>query len=117
MSLAMAALCVVKPSPGRGDGVFATRYIAPETEILSERPAYVIHKPAPSTTPADVHRVYEKLSTKQKQRFMNLHEGRRPYESKIFRIHKANAFGNGEESYVCMKNIQAQSLLRGKGQA
>ncbi|KAK2738649.1 hypothetical protein FQN57_006967 [Myotisia sp. PD_48] len=44
----------LRPSPGKGWGVFATRQIRREEVLLREKPLFVIGKPAGEVTEMDV---------------------------------------------------------------
>lgn len=64
----------LKPSPGQGWGVFATRQIARGATILKERPLFVIRKPHPYITANDVWRAFQQLPPRQQQQFLLLRD-------------------------------------------
>ncbi|KAG7286671.1 hypothetical protein NEMBOFW57_008982 [Staphylotrichum longicolle] len=64
----------LKPSPGQGWGVFATRQIARGATILKERPLFVIRKPHPYITADDVWRAFQQLPPRQQQQFLLLRD-------------------------------------------
>ncbi|KAK4496746.1 hypothetical protein PRZ48_012729 [Zasmidium cellare] len=90
----MKPLYIVKDSPGKGRGVFATQSISPGTKIMKDPVSIKILKDPVSINETDVNKALRLLSSNDQARFMALHEGSRPYPSKAFRIYKANAFGS-----------------------
>lgn len=82
----------IKTSPGKGRGIFATKAIASGTMIMKDRVAMKVHKMGPSIREADVMKRFDLLSKANQERFLELHEGNRQYESKIFRIWKGMYF-------------------------
>ncbi len=64
----------VKPSPGRGWGVFATRRIERGATILREEPLFVIHKPTPQIREQDIWQAVLQLSPDKKQQFLLLRD-------------------------------------------
>ena len=56
-------------------------------------------------TDAQVYDAIKVLSKNDCIAFLQLHEGDLPYIKKPMRIYKANAFGNGEESWVSIARI------------
>lgn len=88
----MAKMYAIKTSPGKGRGIFATKAIASGTMIMKDRVAMKVHKMGPSIREADVMKRFDLLSKANQERFLELHEGNRQYESKIFRIWKGMYF-------------------------
>lgn len=80
-------LYAIKPSPGKGRGIFATKAIPAGTNVMKDRIALQVQKAGPSVREEDVLKGFEKLSPADQQRFLELHDGHRQY-NKIFRIWK-----------------------------
>lgn len=99
---------VVQPSPGKGEGVFARRNLAPGTVILSEQARCKISKPGIDITENDVLEAYQKLNAADQKRFMGLHESHRLLSSKLLRVYKANCFrtkDDGTELFLEISKI------------
>lgn len=96
---------VVQPSPGKGEGVFARRNLAPGTVILSDQATCKISKPGIHITEKDVLEAYQKLNTADQKRFMALHESHRLLNSKLLRIYKANCFRTNDDGTVLFLEI------------
>lgn len=79
---------VVKASPGKGRGIFATKHIAAGTTIFRDRVALSIPEDGPSIREEDVVKGYHRLSKADQAQFLSLHDGKRHYNNKIFRIWK-----------------------------
>lgn len=96
---------VVQPSPGKGEGVFARRNLAPGTVILSDQATCKIFKPGIHITENDVLEAYQKLNAADQERFMGLHESHRLLSSKLLRIYKANCFRTNDDGTVLFLEI------------
>ncbi|SMR60977.1 unnamed protein product [Zymoseptoria tritici ST99CH_1A5] len=120
----MSKLYTIKDSPGKGRGVFATQAIRAGTVIIKESPGLQL-PPVSSrdytdiVTPDFVQSVFDKLPKASQTRFLSLHEGSRPYPSKVFRIYKANVFLNPDSvaavyfdisiiNHSCVRNSQME---------
>lgn len=80
----------------KGRGVFATHDIKPGEPIMTDRMAMKITKSQPRIQDHELQRAFNTLTPDQKARFLKLHEGHRPFQSKMMRVYKANAFGSGQ---------------------
>ncbi|WEW59470.1 hypothetical protein PRK78_004944 [Emydomyces testavorans] len=70
----------LKPSPGKGWGVFARRRIERGATILREKPLFVIQKPHQAIMGVDVRAAVQQLAPSEKQQFLNLRDnGSRPF--------------------------------------
>ncbi|OAA54837.1 oxysterol-binding protein [Niveomyces insectorum RCEF 264] len=115
-SSSSSPLWAVRPSPGKGFGLFATRRIPKHTRVLVEAPLFVIDPPAPlppdtssSTSPstdydahrrfaamlARIHAGFDGLAPADQARYAALHEHRFPGEparGRLFYIFRSNAY-------------------------
>jgi hypothetical protein len=74
----------MKPSPGKGRGLFAAKHIRKGTHVLVETPLLVVSPPALvpgmgyslSAMAAGVEREYSRLSPEQQQEYLSCHEQR-----------------------------------------
>jgi SET domain-containing protein len=88
------SLYTVRASPGKGEGVFATKDISPGTIIMKDKRIMVLHRrDFQQLDPSQVHRAFDSLLQTELERFMKLHEGQRALPTKLMRIYKANAWG------------------------
>ena len=87
----------LKPSEGKGDGVFATEDIQPGTVLMVSPEDMVLQKPY---SDEDVRAAFEHLDETEQQLYLDLSEGENAYETKLRRIFAANAFSNN--MYACM---------------
>lgn len=62
----------LKPSPGKGWGVFATANIQKGSVILQEKPLFVIYKPYDNITEIDIHNSFNNLTSHEKALFLSL---------------------------------------------
>ncbi|KAK3722767.1 hypothetical protein LTR37_002339 [Vermiconidia calcicola] len=99
----MASLYAVKPSPDKGLGVFATRPVKPGTVIIRDHVSMKIRRPEYDVTSQHVQSAFDALSKEDQAAFMALHEGNLPYNTKLLRIYKANAFGDEVHAWVYLK--------------
>ena len=112
----MGKLYNVKESPGKGKGVFAKKAIPAGTVIMRDRPAMKVDCGTRQPTDDEVKQAFNKLDKDQQQQFITLHEGHRPFKTKLLRIFKANCFGaEGTEAvylnisrinHACMPNAE-----------
>ncbi|KAK5709710.1 hypothetical protein LTR17_019529 [Elasticomyces elasticus] len=96
----------LKESAGKGLGIFATEDLEPGTIIMRDCVLMKVYKPDyRSPDEALVIAAYNALDKKQKDSFLRLHEGSRPYGSKVMRIYMANSFRSRTEfsNYVLPK--------------
>ncbi|KAK3112661.1 SET domain-containing protein 5 [Teratosphaeriaceae sp. CCFEE 6253] len=106
----MESQCVdVRPSPGKGNGVFVVSQISPGTTVCAERKVLIIAKQQPSEiTDQDVRQAFDKLSRAQRKQYLELHEGhQRPGETRKDRIYRANCLGSGGKCWMafCLSRI------------
>ncbi|KAK5688848.1 hypothetical protein LTS10_000827 [Elasticomyces elasticus] len=100
----MALLYEIRESPGKGRGVFATEDIEPGTVIMEEpRVMYVRKSQHRALTQEEVHGAFDDLSAPEKVRFLALHEGSRPYPSKIMRIYMNNTFRDEFDNFLLLE--------------
>ncbi|KAI6843024.1 hypothetical protein KC340_g1253 [Hortaea werneckii] len=84
----------IKPSLERsGLGVFAARTIPPGTVIMHDRAIMKLKLKHVQFTDEEVRDSFNLLSDADKIRVLKLHEGHRPFKTKLMRIYKANSFG------------------------
>lgn len=84
----------IKPSLDRGGlGVFATRTIPPSTIIMHDRAIMKLKLKHIQFTDEEVRDSFNLLCDADKIRVLKLHEGHRPFKTKLMRIYKANSFG------------------------
>ncbi|PGH17867.1 hypothetical protein AJ80_04691 [Polytolypa hystricis UAMH7299] len=82
----------LKPSPGKGWGVFATRSIGRGDMILREKPLFVIRKPHEEITEEDVYTAFKQLVPSEKQQFMCLRDNGSKLFTQMTHIHAENSF-------------------------
>jgi len=94
----------IKPSPGKGNGVFATKAISPGSTILRDVPVMQINRQQSETAEQDVQQAFNRLSKANQRKLLDLHaaeaNGANAGKSKLYRIHKDNAFGEEESSFM-----------------
>ncbi|GAB1729414.1 hypothetical protein NU195Hw_g4365t1 [Hortaea werneckii] len=84
----------VKPSPKRGGlGVFASRTITPGTVIMHDPAVMKLKLKHIQFTDEEIRESFNLLSDTDKIRVLKLHEGHRPFKTRLMRIYKANSFG------------------------
>lgn len=94
----------LRPSPGKGWGVFATGNLTPGNLIFEERPLFVVRKPHKCITELDIQAGFHQLPPRQKQQFLYLRDnGTREFTSmeKAFR----------EDSFAVATNPPAHGLF------
>ncbi|KAK5697290.1 hypothetical protein LTR97_007426 [Elasticomyces elasticus] len=97
----MAIIYEIKDAPGKGRGVFAAQDIKSGTVIMEDRKMMEIKKePSQLVTERDVQQAFKALSKRQQEQFMQLHQGDRPYPSKVMRIFVANNTKSGNNSFI-----------------
>ena len=99
----MAEPYVIKPSPGKGEGVFATRDIESGEVVMRDQERMKIERRGVDVTDEQVSKAFEALSIEDQSTFMTLHPGIIPYKTKLKRIYKTNMFGNEEVARVYFK--------------
>ncbi|KAK0110171.1 hypothetical protein ONS95_002822 [Cadophora gregata] len=62
----------LKPSPGKGLGVFATRRISEGAMVLKEKPLFIIWKPHEEIREEDIRTAFQQLAPTQKGQFLCL---------------------------------------------
>lgn len=100
------ALYVIKQSPGKGLGMFATRMIPKGTRILAEKPVFSFAKqPELSVSdpygPNDISQAFDRLSSLEKLRYKSLHCPQRSHCSNLVSIYEANCYEMGLGSGIC----------------
>ncbi|KAI7283224.1 hypothetical protein KC345_g3047 [Hortaea werneckii] len=84
----------VKPSLERGGlGVFASRTIPPGTVIMHDPAVMKLELKHVQFTDEEVRDSFNLLSDADKIWVLKLHEGHRPFKTRLMRIYKANSFG------------------------
>lgn len=101
------ALYVIKASPGKGLGMFATEDIQKGTRILAENPFFTLtERPVVSSSdpyaPNDISQAFDRLSDNKIRKFMSLHCPKRPGCSVIVNIYEANCFEMGSGTCICL---------------
>ncbi|KAK5718959.1 hypothetical protein LTR17_015465 [Elasticomyces elasticus] len=94
----------VRDSPGKGSGCFATEDIEAGTLIMKDaRLMHVKKTEHRALTHAEVHQAFETLDHDQQSQFLLLHEGTRPYKSKVMRIYMNNTFRDKFDNYMLLE--------------
>lgn len=104
----------IKPSPGKGRGLFAAQEILKGTHVLVETPLLAVSPPALvpgmgyslSAMAADVEREYSRLSAEQQEEYLSCHEQRlegdgRDELGRLMAILRSNAY-NLDDGRVAM---------------
>ena len=99
----MADLCVIKPSPGKGLGVFASKPIKPGDIIMRDSMQMKLDRGKTDVTDQQVQKAFSAMSETDQAAFMQLHEGPVPYETQLLRIYKANSFSAPPHAFVYLK--------------
>ncbi len=102
-----SALYIIKSSPGKGLGMFATKDIEKGTRILAEEPFFSLtERPVVSLsdpyTPKDISEAFDRLPAKDKRKYMGLHCPERPGCSIILSIYEANCFEMESGTCICL---------------
>ncbi|KAH7303856.1 hypothetical protein B0I35DRAFT_446122 [Stachybotrys elegans] len=88
---------VVRPSPGKGRGVFAAQDIARGTHIMEERPLFTGYAIADMTS--DIETEFAQLSAEQQTEYLSCHEHKlqgEPESGRLLRILRSNAYTTQE---------------------
>lgn len=106
-SVTTPALYVIKASPGKGLGMFATNDILQGTRILAEKPFFSLaERPEVSDSdphaPSDISQAFDRLPPSEQSKYMSLHCPERPDSSSIFSIYEANCFEMGSGTCICL---------------
>ena len=100
----------IRPSAEKGNGVFALRDIKPGEVVMIDHQVMQIYGGGTTRmiqhTDDEVRQAFDKLQPDQQAQFLVLHEGSRPFKTKLLRIFKTNAFGGAEGAYIYL-NISA----------
>jgi hypothetical protein len=88
----MADSYIIKPSPGKGIGVFASRDICRGEIIFYDAVKMKLPRGRHDVSAEALQQAYNNMSKQDQDAFMQLHEGPVKYSSKLLRIFKANAF-------------------------
>ena len=91
----------LRPSLGKGTGMFARKRIARGTRLLADE--CLIHLPEPKPLLIDIERAFERLLPDQQAAYMGLHCPDRPGRSPVVRIWEANCFRMGKGGGVFLK--------------
>ena len=102
-----SAAYIIKSSPGKGLGMFASRNIRKGTRILAEKPFFsLVERPVVSLSdpyaPNDITEAFDRLLISEKYQYMSLHCPQRPDCSLIFSIYEANCFEMGSGTCICL---------------
>ena len=102
-----SALYIIKSSPGKGLGMFATKDIEKGTRILAEKPFFSLtERPVVSLfdpyAPSDISEAFDRLSAKDKRKYVGLHCPERPGCSIILSIYEANCFEMESGTCICL---------------
>lgn len=102
-----STLYVIKESPGKGRGMFATTHIREGTRILAEEPFFTLAKsPEVSLTdpyaPNDISKAFDRLPTDKQLKYMQLHCPKRMDCSVLVGIYEANCYEMGTGDCFCV---------------
>ena len=84
----------LRPSPGKGTGMFARKKIARGTRLLADE--CLVHLPEPNPLLIDIERAFDRLRPSQQAAYTELHCPDHPGLSPIVRIWEANCFRMGK---------------------
>ena len=100
------ALHIIKESPGKGRGMFATTNIRKGTRIIAEEPFFTLAK-SPELSwsdpyaPNDISKAFDRLPTDKQLKYMQLHCPKRTDCSVLVSIYEANCYEMGSGDCVC----------------
>ena len=100
------ALYIIKESPGKGLGMFATTKIRKGTRILAEKPFFTLAK-SPELSWSDPYaqndksEAFDRLPTSKRLKYMQLHCPKRTDCSVLVSIYEANCYEMGSGDCVC----------------
>lgn len=102
-----STLYIIKASPGKGLGMFATREIRKGTRILAEKPFFTLSdRPELSVSdpyaPNDISEAFERLPASEQRKYFSLHCPDRPDCSPGVSIYEANCFEMGSGTCICL---------------
>lgn len=89
---------VVKTSPGKGQGIFASRNVSRGERILMDKPFFIVTKPY---TPKTVLSDFERMPLERRTQYMQLYCPDRPddiHMTDVMRIFEANCFNIGDKA-------------------
>jgi hypothetical protein len=95
----------VRPSPGKGRGVFATQDIARGDLIMLETPIITLHRPGPNKpfNPDAVQAAFDSLPSAEKIRFLSLSGSGRPgATTNLLQIFLTNALSGANNDISCI---------------
>ena len=101
------ALYIIKESPGKGLGMFATTGIQKGTRILAEKPFFTLAR-SPELSwsdpyaPNDMSEAYNRLPDSKRLKYIQLHCPKRTDCSILVSIYEANCFEMGSGDCVCI---------------
>ena len=99
----MADLYVVKSSPGKGFGVFASKAIQAGDVIMTDCVKMKLPRGKYDVTDEQIERAFNALTSEDQAAFMQLHEGHVQYTTRLMRIYKANAFSAEHHAIIYLK--------------
>ncbi|KAL8797709.1 MAG: hypothetical protein Q9195_000061 [Heterodermia aff. obscurata] len=91
----------LRPSLGKGTGMFARKKITRGTRLLADE--CLIHLPEPKPLLIDIERAFDQLQPNQQAAYMGLHCPDRPGLSPVVRVWEANCFRMGKGGGICLK--------------
>ena len=91
----------LRPSPGKGTGMFARKKIARGTRLLADE--CLMHLPEAKPLLIDIERAFEQLRPNQQAAYMGLHCPDRHGRSPVVRIWEANCFRMGKGGGIFLK--------------
>ena len=94
--MAKSKVYAIKPSPGKGNGVFATKAIIAGTVIIRDTEVMRIHSaPGQEVKDDEVRRAFEQLSPSEQASFLSLPESiTKVAGTQLRRIYVGNGFGD-----------------------
>lgn len=102
----------LKPSPGKGWGVFATRPIEQGTVIFTEKPLFVIPESPDRVTREDVSAAFQKLSARGKKQFRLIRDNAVGPSAPMLKVFHDSCFAIDEPDGYYFKNSSGFSILR-----
>lgn len=102
-----SALYIIKPSPGKGLGMFAAKDIPKGTRILAGKPFFTLAKrpkisPTNPYAPNDITAAFDRLSASGQRKYTSLHCPERYDCSVLVSIYEANSFEMGVGTGICL---------------
>ncbi|SPQ25777.1 0f64f5e1-8546-4b25-b755-685281cc512f [Thermothielavioides terrestris] len=106
----------LKPSAGKGWGVFAKQKIQRGALILQEKPLFVIRKARADITEEDVGRAFQQLSPQQKQQFALLRDNATRIFPCLLMAFAENCFNlaSGSDAWVSLPPAEGLFLLHSR---